>query len=114
MDPDQDRPPRVPQPRVGGGEPGEWCPLVPAPRVAPALETLPGRVATLADRPAPPAALVPVPRRATAVATAVRDAGLPGVLRSWGRAVAQAVHAAVDGVRSLLAALAPAPAPADR
>jgi hypothetical protein len=69
-------------------------------------------VATLADRQAPPAALVPVPRHAIAVA--VPDAGLPGVLRTWGRAMVHAVQAAVDGVRSLLAALAPAPAPADR
>jgi hypothetical protein len=112
MDPDQDRPPRVPPPRQGGDTGGGWYPVVPAPRVAPALERLPGRVATLPDRPvetpAPPsAALVPVTRRSAAVA--VPDAWLPGVLRSWAGAVVRLVHAALDGVRSLLGALIPAP-----
>jgi hypothetical protein len=115
MDPEQDRPPWVPSPRVDGGDVGGgFHPVVPAPRDAPALEQLSGRVATLAERPVglasrPSAALVPVPRRTTAMA--VHDAGLPGVLRSWARAVTRLVHAAVDGVRSLLDALAPAPAP---
>jgi hypothetical protein len=113
MDPDHDLPPWVPSPREGGGEPGGgWFPVVPAPRVAPALERLPGRVATL-EAPAPErvisAALVPVPHRCTAVT--VRDVGAPGVLRVWGRTVARLVVAAVDGVRSLLGALVPAPAP---
>jgi hypothetical protein len=116
MDPDHDQPPWVPQPRAGGGEPGGgWFPLVPAPRVAPDLERMPGRVATLdapaersAGSTAPSTELVPVPRRSDAVA--VRDAGVPGLLRAWGRTVARLVHAAVDGVRSLLDALVPAPA----
>jgi hypothetical protein len=112
MDPDHDQPPWVPQPRTGGGEPGGgWFPLVPAPRVAPDLERMTGRVATLdapAERSAASTELVPVPRRSGAVA--LRDTGVPGLLRAWGRTVARLVHAAVDGVRSLLDALAPAPA----
>jgi hypothetical protein len=112
MDPDHDLPPWVPSPRQGGGEPGGgWFPVVPAPRVAPALERLPGRVATLeapAPERAPSAALVPVPHHSAAVA--VRDGGVPGVLLAWGRTVARLVQAAVDGVRSLLGALVPAPA----
>jgi hypothetical protein len=115
MDPDHDLPPWVPRPREGGDEPGGgWFPVVPAPRVAPELERLPGRVATL-DVPAPAARtavpsaeLVPVADRSGAVT--VRDAGIPGLLRGWGRAVARLVQAAVDGVRSVLGALVPAPA----
>ena len=118
MDPDQDRP-RVPRPRADGEDTGDaWFPVVPAPRTAPTLERLPGQVATLAERPAvpptpptpatPAVAPVPVPHRSADLA--VRDAGLPGVLRSWGRAVARLVHAAVDGVRSVVGLLLAAPA----
>jgi hypothetical protein len=117
MDHAQD--PWVPSPRVGGGDFGGGSyPVVPAPRVAPALERIPGRVATLADRPLDAAALpsprpstelVPVARRSTEVAA--RDAGVSGVVRSCARAVVRAAQVAVDGVRSLLVALAPAPAP---
>lgn len=113
MDPDHGRPPRVPRPRESGGDTGgAWYPAVPAPRGAPALERIRTRVATLADRPvgtpaAPATTLVPVARRCAAVA--VPQTALPGVLCSWGRAVARLVHAAVDGVGSLVRALVPAP-----
>jgi hypothetical protein len=108
MDPDQHPPRRVPAPRDGGrdlgGDGGDaWYPCVPAPRVAPDLERLPAAVATI-ERPEPSAALVLVPR------SAVTDAGVTGLLRAWGRAVARAVHAAVDGVRTVLGALVPTPA----
>ena len=101
MDPDQD--PRVPAPRDGGRDTAEdggypFLPYVPAPRVAPALERL-DRVAT---PPSPWTARVPVP--------VVRDPEVPGLLRTWGRAVTRAVHVAVDGVRSLFDALVPTPA----
>jgi len=56
-----------------------------------------------APLPTPSTALVPAP--------VAPDAGLPALLRTWGRAVTRAVHAAVDGVRSLVDALVPAPAP---
>jgi hypothetical protein len=112
MDPDQHPPRRVPAPRDGGRERGgdggdAWFPFVPGPRVAPDLERLSGAIATI-ERPEPSTALVLVPRPAPALATP--DAGVPGLLRSWGRAVARAVHAAVDGVRTLLGALVPTPA----
>jgi hypothetical protein len=104
MDPDQD--PRVPAPRDGGREIAEdggypFLPFVPAPRVAPALERLTGPVTPPAR--VPSAALVPVP--------VVRDDGLPGLLRTWGRVATRAVHVAVDGLRSLFDALVPTPAP---
>jgi len=115
MDPDQEPPRRVPAPRDGGrdldGDTGgeAWYPYVPAPRGAPALERLTGRAATPAAHPAPPAgALVLVPQRPLALT--VHDPGVSVVLRSWARAVVRAVHVAVDGVRSLLDALVPAPA----
>jgi hypothetical protein len=109
MDPDQHPPRRVPAPRDGGRELGgdggdAWCPFVPAPRVAPEPECLPGAVATI-ERPEPSAALVLVPR------PAVTDAGVSGLLRAWGRALARALSAAVDGVRAVLGALVPTPAP---
>jgi len=106
MDAHQD--PWVPAPRSGdradvraGGDP--WSPTVPFPRVAPAVERLPGPVVT-----APSTALVPVPPRSAALAA--RDTPAPGLLHSCARAVARAVHATVDGVRSLVALLAAAPA----
>jgi hypothetical protein len=113
MDPDQHPPGRVPAPRDGGREPGgdggeAWFPFVPGPRVAPELECLPATVAVPIPRREPSAALVLRPRRVPALP--VPDAGLPGVLRSWGRAVSRAVHAAVDGVRAVLGALVPTPA----
>jgi hypothetical protein len=117
MDPDQDRPPWVPSPRTDGGDTGGgFYPVVPAPRVAPALERLPGRVATLAERPvdtatAPSTALVPVARRSTGATPVPGVPDVPGVLCTWARAVSRLVHAAVDGVRSLVDALVPAPAP---
>jgi hypothetical protein len=100
MEPDQD--PRVPAPRDGGRETAEdggypFLPFVPAPRVAPPIERMP----VTAPLPTPSTPLVPVDP----------DAGLPALLRTWGRAVTRAVHAAVDGVRSLFDALVPAPAP---
>ncbi|MFC5141722.1 hypothetical protein ACFPK1_26030 [Actinomycetospora rhizophila] len=105
MDAPQD--PWVPAPRDGGradiraggagGDP--WSPTVPFPRVAPAAERLPERVA-----PAP----VPAPRRSAA--PAVCDTGTPGLWRTCARAVARLVHVTVDGVRSLVALLAAAPA----
>ncbi|MHC1561779.1 hypothetical protein ACR9E3_22685 [Actinomycetospora sp. C-140] len=111
MDPDQDRP-WVPRPREGGEDTGDaWFPVVPAPRAAPVLEQLPGRVATLAERPAaasaPTAAPVPVAPRSTALA--VRDAGVPGLLLAWRRAAVRLVRAAVDGVRSVIGLLVAAP-----
>ncbi|GLZ46651.1 hypothetical protein Acsp06_28360 [Actinomycetospora sp. NBRC 106375] len=109
MDPDQDRP-WVPRPRAGGEDTGDaWFPVVPAPRAAPTLEQMPGRVATLTERPAAPtAAVVPVAPRSAALA--VRDAGLPGLLSSWRRAVVRLVGAAVDGFRSVIGLLVAAPA----
>jgi hypothetical protein len=100
MEPDQD--PRVPAPRDGGRETAEdggypFLPFVPAPRVAPWIERM------------PVAAALPTP--STAPAPVAPGAGLPVLLRVWGRAVTRAVHAAVDGVRSLFDALVPAPAP---
>ena len=111
MDPDQHPPRRVPAPRDGGRRRGAdggdaWHPVVPGPRVAPDLERLPLGIAT-AERPAPSAALVPVPR--PAAARTVPDGGVSGLLRSCGRVVARAVHAAVDRVWTLLGALVPAP-----
>lgn len=111
MDPDQDRPPWVPSPRRNGDDTGGGRPLVPAPRAVPAIERLSGPVA-LAERPvhttaAPSTAALGAVRHPAAVA--VPDAGVTGVLRSWGRAVARLVHAAVDGVRALVGAAAPAP-----
>jgi hypothetical protein len=111
MDPDQHPPRRVPAPRDGGRELGgdggdAWYPSVPAPRVAPELERLPGGVATT-ERPEPSAALVLVPRPTALAAT---DAGVSGLLRAWGRAVARTLHAAVDGVRTVLGALVATPA----
>ncbi len=102
MEPDQD--PRVPAPRDGGRETAEdggypFLPFVPAPRVAPSIERMP----VTAPLPIPSTALVPAP--------VAPDAGLPALLRVWGRAVTRAVQAAVDGVRSLVDALVPAPAP---
>lgn len=106
MDAPQD--PWVPAPRDGGradiaaggagGDP--WSPTVPFPRVAPAIERV--------DAPAPSAALVPAPRRSTA--PAVRDTPAPGLVRTCARAVARLVHVTLDGVRSLVALLAAAPA----
>jgi hypothetical protein len=40
----------------------------------------------------------------------VTEAGVSGVLRAWGRAVARTLSAAVDGVRAVLGALVPTPA----
>ncbi|HWN28521.1 MAG TPA: hypothetical protein VNP37_16265 [Actinomycetospora sp.] len=113
MDPDQHPPRRVPAPRDGGrdlgGDGGDaWYPFVPAPRVAPDLERLPAVAAAPTARPEASTALVLVPRPASALA--VSDAGVTGLLRAWGRAVARAVHAAVDGVRTVLGALVPTPA----
>jgi len=110
MDPDQHPPRGVPAPRDGGrelrGDGGEaWFPFVPRPRVAPDLERLPVAVVTT-ERPQPSTALVLVPRPALAVSAP----GVSGLLRTWGRAVARSVHAAVDGVRTLLGALLPTPA----
>ncbi|MEJ2863422.1 hypothetical protein [Actinomycetospora flava] len=103
MDGHQD--PWVPAPRDrdradvrAGGDP--WSPTVPFPRVAPAVERLPATV--------PSAALVPVPRHSAALV--VRETEEPGFLRACARAVARAVHVTVDGVRSLVALLAAAPA----
>jgi hypothetical protein len=106
MDPDQHPPRRVPAPREGGrdlgGDGGDaWFPFVPAPRVAPEIERLPAVVVAPAVR--PETALVLAPRPAA-------DTGVPDLLRTWSRAVVRAVHAAVDGVRTLLGALAPTPA----
>jgi hypothetical protein len=100
MEPDQD--PRVPAPRDGGRETAEdggypFLPFVPAPRVAPWIERMP--------------VTAPLPTPSTAPAPVTPGAGLPALLRVWGRAVTRAVHAAVSGVRSLLDALVPAPAP---
>ncbi|WP_433785070.1 hypothetical protein ACQPX6_01995 [Actinomycetospora sp. CA-101289] len=105
MDPDQHPPRRVPAPREGGrdlgGDGGDaWFPFVPAPRVAPEIERLPAVVVTPAER---PGALVLAPPRPTAPA-------VPDLLRTWSRAVVRAVHAAVDGVRTLFDALVPTPA----
>ncbi|PVZ09481.1 hypothetical protein [Actinomycetospora cinnamomea] len=115
MDPDHDPPRRVPAPRAGGhdagGDPGGEArdPFVPVPRRAPAVERLPDGVTTSTEPPAPAsAALVPAPRPAADLAAG--EAGVPRALRSWVRAVARAVRIAVDGVRSLLDALVPAPA----
>jgi hypothetical protein len=113
MDPDQHPSRRVPAPRDGGRERGAdggdaWYPCVPRPRVAPDLERLPGGVATPSERHEPSMARVPAPRPATALTEP--DAGVAGLLRSWGRAVTRAVHAAVDRVRTLLGALVPTPA----
>ena len=112
MDPDQHPPRRVPPPRDGGrdlgGDGGDgWYPFVPAPRVAPDLERLRAVAATPAARPKPSTALVLVPRPAVLPGS---DAGVTGLLRAWGRAVARAVHAAVDSVRTVLGALVPTPA----
>lgn len=102
MDPDQDPPRRVPAPRQGGhdvgGESGgdAWYPWVPAPRGAPGIEARPARPAQAST-----AVVLASPRPA---ALAVPDAGLPGLLRTWVRAVVRAVQVTVDGVRSLLGA----------
>jgi hypothetical protein len=100
MEPDQD--PRVPAPRDGGRETAEdggypFLPFVPAPRVAPWVERMP--------------VTAPLPTPSTAPAPVAPGAGLPALLRVWGRAVTRTVHAAVDGVRSLFDALVPTPAP---
>ena len=118
MEPDE-QPPWVPAPREGGrdlGGDGAGYPVIPAPRRAPSLERIPATVATLTAPPLAPShtsstALVLAPRHSTALA--VRDAGVPGLLRTWGRAVARLVHTALDGVRALVDALVP-PAPAPR
>ena len=112
MDPDQDQPRRVPAPRDGGRDTGcdsgeAWFPVVPAPRRAPSLECLPSRVTTPGERPVPSAALVVAPRSS---ALAVSEPAVPGLLRCWVRTVAHAVHVAVDGLRSLLGTMVPAPA----
>lgn len=103
MDGHQD--PWVPAPRDrdradvrAGADP--WSPTVPFPRVAPALERLPATV--------PSVALVPVPARSTALV--VRGTDEPGFLRTCARAVARIVHVTLDGVRSLVALVAAAPA----
>lgn len=116
MDAHQD--PWVPAPRdgdradvrAGGREGGDpWSPTVPFPRVAPAAERLPGRVAPAADPVgARSAALVTVPAHSTALVT--RDTAHPGLLRTCTRVVARIAHATVDGVRSLVALLVAAPA----
>jgi hypothetical protein len=113
MDPDQHPPRRVPAPRDGGrdlgGDGGDaWYPCVPAPRVAPDLERLPALAAVPTARPEPSTALVHVPRPRTLAVTT--DSSVIGLLRAWGRAAARAVHAAVDGVRTVLGALVPTPA----
>jgi hypothetical protein len=113
MEPDE-QPPWVPAPREGRHDTG-WervgHPVIPAPRPAPSLERLPGAVATLTERPPAPrgtsAAVVLAPRHSTALA--VIDLGVPGVLRAWGRVVVRLVHAAVAGVRALVAPVVPAP-----
>ncbi|TDQ60682.1 hypothetical protein EV188_103181 [Actinomycetospora succinea] len=96
MDAHQD--PWVPAPRDGGradiragGDP--WSPTIPFPRVAPALERLPEQAVT-----------------APSTALAVRAPEDPGFLRTCARAVARLAHVTADGVRSLVALLAPAPA----
>jgi hypothetical protein len=109
MDVPQD--PWVPAPRDGGradtragngagGDP--WSPTVPFPRVAPAVERLPDGVLPAA----PSTALVP--RRSAALA--VRATGPSGIWRTCVRAVARLVHVTLDGVRSLVALIAAAPA----
>jgi hypothetical protein len=118
MDEDEDRSPGVPGPRQGGHElPGH--PVVPAPRAAPSLECFHRRdrtVATTTGR-RPPAveghagseALVLAPRRSAAVRGVSVGARLRAVGRELARAVARVVDAAVRGVRSVLAGLAPCP-----
>ena len=89
--------------RAGGGAGGDpWSPTVPFPRVAPAVERLTD------DEPAAAPSTALVPRCSAALA--VRDTAPSGLWRRCAHAVARLVHVAVDGVRSLVALLAVAPA----